>query len=210
MLGEEAHIVSEEPKGPRFRPMPIKEVDAYANLLLLCPSDHKTVDEQVVYYTEQRLQTLKFEHEKWVKDKISPTTPATRVRDPEAGKPVVLQRMDTGKELMSVVARTFTIHHNSPESRSSEEAELIGDFFQNTSDYIDIWDDIGPSERIEAEFWLSGEITRLREAGLIVYAAARNHVLEGGVGAPTPWPVAYIDIRRSDDETIKTGATDTK
>jgi hypothetical protein len=183
--------------------MPIKEVDAYTNLLLLCPSDHKTVDEQVVYYTEQRLQNLKFEHEKWVKDKISPTTPATRVRDPEAGKPVVLQRMDTGKELMSVVARTFAIHHNSPEPRSREEAERIGAFLQSTTDYIDIWDDIGPGRRIEAEFSMSGEITRLREAGLIVYAAARNHVLEGGVGAPTPWPVAYIDIRRSDGEPMK-------
>jgi hypothetical protein len=35
--------------------MPTKEVDTYANLLLLCPSDHKIVDEQVTYYTEQRL-----------------------------------------------------------------------------------------------------------------------------------------------------------
>src|SRR5947209_12871100 len=63
VLGEEAHIVSEEPNGPRYLPMPIKEVDAYANLLLLCPSDHKIVDEQVTYYTEQRLQALKCEHE---------------------------------------------------------------------------------------------------------------------------------------------------
>ena len=35
VLGEEAHIVSEEPNGPRFRPMPRKEVDAYVNLILL-------------------------------------------------------------------------------------------------------------------------------------------------------------------------------
>ena len=53
MLGEEAHIVSEEPNGPRFRPMPRKEVDSYTNLLLLCPSDHKIVGEQVNRYTEQ-------------------------------------------------------------------------------------------------------------------------------------------------------------
>jgi hypothetical protein len=30
--------------------MPAKEVDAYTNLMLLCPSDHKIVDEQVTYY----------------------------------------------------------------------------------------------------------------------------------------------------------------
>ena len=58
VLGEEAHIVSEEPNGPRFRSMPTREVDAYTNLMLLCPSDHKIVDEQVTYYTEQRLYGL--------------------------------------------------------------------------------------------------------------------------------------------------------
>jgi len=170
VLGEEAHIVSEEPNGPRFRPMPRKEVDAYANLLLLCPSDHKIVDEQVTYYTEQRLQTLKREHEKWVKDRISSTIPAIKIRDPEAGKPVILQRIDTGKELMNVLAHTLAAHHDNPEPRCIEEAELIGEFFQNTTDYTDIWDDIEPSGRILAEFSMSGEITRLREAGLVVYA----------------------------------------
>jgi hypothetical protein len=198
VLGEEALIVSEEPNGPRFRPMPRKEVDSYANLLLLCPKDHKIVDEQVTYYTEQRLQTLKREHEQWVKDRVSPTIPAIKIRDPEAGKQVMLQRIDTGKALMNVVAHTLAAHHDNPEPRSIEEAELIGGFFQNTTDYIDIWDDVEPSGRIQAEFAMSAEITRLREAGLVVYAGVKKHVIEGGVEAPAHWPVAYIVIRRSD------------
>src|SRR5436190_22456249 len=76
VLGEETHIVSKEPNDPRYRPMPAKEVDTYANLLLLCPLHHKVVDGQVTYYTEQRLHDLKREHERWVKDKISPAIPA--------------------------------------------------------------------------------------------------------------------------------------
>ncbi len=207
VLGEEAHIVSEEPNGPRFRPMPRKDVDAYANLLLLCPSDHKIVDEQVTHYTEQRLQTLKREHEQWVKDRLSPTIPAIKIRDPEAGKPVMLQRIDTGKELMNILAHTLAEQHDNPEPRSIEEAELIGGFLQNATDYRDIWDEIEPSGRIQAEFTLSGEITRLREAGLVVYAGVKQHVIEGGVNAPEPWPVAYIVIRRSDDESIKASPT---
>ena len=202
VLGEEAHIVSEEPNGPRFRPMPRKEVDTYANLLLLCPSDHKVVDEQVTYYTEQRLLTLKREHEKWVKDRVSSTIPAIKIRDPDAGKPVLLQRIDTGKELMNVVAHTLAAHHDNPEPRSIEEAELIGEFFQNTTDYTDIWGEIEPSGHIQAEFAMSSEITRLREAGLVVYAGVKEHVIEGGVEAPAPWPVACIVIYRKDDESI--------
>jgi hypothetical protein len=207
VLGEEAHIVSEEPNGPRFRPLPKKEVDTYANLILLCPSDHKIVDEQVTYYTEQHMQTLKHEHEQWVKDRISSTIPAIKIRDPDADKPVMLKCIDTGKELMNVLAHTLAVHHDNPEPQSIEEAELIGEFFQNTTDYTDIWDDIEPSGHIKAEFSMSGEITRLREAGLVVYAGIKQHVVEGGVKAPEPWPVAYIVIRRSDDESIKASAT---
>jgi hypothetical protein len=207
VLGEEAHIVSEEPNGPRFRPMSKKEVDAYTNLLLLCPSDHKIVDEQVTYYTEERLQALKREHEQWVKDKIAPTTPTIKVRDPVADKPVALQLIDTGKELMNVVAHTLAAQHGNPEPRSNDEAELIGQFFQSTSDYIDIWKDIGPSGRIQAEFSMSEEITRLREAGLVVYAGVKQFVIEGGAQAPAPWPVAYIVIYRMDDEAIRTNLT---
>jgi hypothetical protein len=208
VLREEAHVVSEEPNGPRFRPMPRKEVDSYANLLLLCPSHHKIVDEQVSYYTEQRLQTLKRKHEQWVKDRVSPTIPAIKIRDPEEGKPVMLQRIDTGIELMNVLAYTLATHHDNPDPRSIQKAELIGRFLQNASDYRDIWDEIEPSGRIQADFSMSGEITRLREAGLVAYAGVKKHIIEGGVKAPEPWPVAYLVIRISDDDSIKASSTE--
>jgi len=54
---------------------------------------------------------------------------------------------------------------------------------------------------------MSGEITRLLEAGLVVYAGVKKHVIEGGVKAPKPWPVVYIVIRRSDNESIKASPT---
>lgn len=199
--------MSEKPNGPRFRPMSPDEVDTYANLLLLCPIHHKIVDEQVTHYTEQHLHDLKREHEQWVKDKISPTTPAIKIHDPEVGKPVMLQRIDTGKELMDIVAHTLAAHHDHPEPQSSEEAELIGEFFQNVSDCIDMWNDLEPSGRIRAAFSISEDIVRLRDAGLVVYASMRNQVIKGGTQAPAPWPVAYIIIRRSDDESIKASPT---
>jgi hypothetical protein len=200
VLGEEAHIVSEEPNGPRFRPMPAKEVDTYDNLLLLCPSDHKIIDEQVTYYNEERLHVLKREHEQWVQYRFSPTPAPLKVRNPEVNKPVALRPIETGKELMNIASHKYAIHHNSPESQSAKEAELIGAFLQRVMDCNDIWDDIGVNGRIQAEFSMTEEIAQLREAGLGVYAVARNHILEGGVGVPSLWPVAYVVIRRSDDK----------
>jgi hypothetical protein len=53
VLGDEAHIVSEERNELRFRPTLRNGVNSYANLLLLCPTDYKIVDEQVTRYMEQ-------------------------------------------------------------------------------------------------------------------------------------------------------------
>ncbi len=72
----------------------------------------------------------------------------------------------------------------------------LGAFLQS----VMVWDDIGQNGRIQAEFSMTEEIAQLREAGLVVYAAARNHIFAGGVGAPSPWLVAYVVIRRSDDK----------
>jgi hypothetical protein len=63
VLGEEAHIVSARPDGPRFRPLSAAEVDAYPNRILLCPTDHSLVDKDVESHTEARLLQIKRSHE---------------------------------------------------------------------------------------------------------------------------------------------------
>ena len=47
---------------------------------------------------------------------------------------------------------------------------------------------------------MTEEIAQLRDVGLVVYATTRNPILEGGVGVPLPWLVAYVVIRRNDDK----------
>jgi hypothetical protein len=45
VLGEEAHIRSEQPDGPRFdQQLPSERIDSYANLILLCPTHHTIAD----------------------------------------------------------------------------------------------------------------------------------------------------------------------
>src|SRR5690348_12276541 len=78
VVGEECHIVSPRPDGPRYRPLDATQVDAYENLVLLCPSDHETVDKQWQHYTEEKLQQVKREHEAWVQ--ALPGPPELRVQ----------------------------------------------------------------------------------------------------------------------------------
>lgn len=70
-VGEIAHIVARSPAGPRGNnPLPIAERDEYSNLILLCPTHHKIVDENEADWPIEVLQQLKEDHEKWVANQL--------------------------------------------------------------------------------------------------------------------------------------------
>ena len=64
VFGEEAHIISAAPNGPRAGDLP--DHDVYGNLILLCSKDHKRIDDQVAHYTVALLSTIKRDHERWI------------------------------------------------------------------------------------------------------------------------------------------------
>ncbi len=71
IVGEEAHIRSGKPGGPRFD-QAHANVDGYENLILLCPTHHALVDKNGGEgWTVERLQRLKAEHEGWVDSRLS-------------------------------------------------------------------------------------------------------------------------------------------
>lgn len=104
---------------------------------------------------------------------------------------------------MKIVARAFATYHDNPEPQSAEEAKLIGEFLQNVTDCINVWNDIEPSDRIQAGFAMSQEITRLREAGLAMYVGVKKHVIGGSWSPPELRSIAYIIIRRGDSDETK-------
>lgn len=73
VLGEVAHIVARSMEGARgsFAP-PGGALNGPANLMLLCPTHHTEIDEQEDAYTVERLVGIKTEHERWVREQLSP------------------------------------------------------------------------------------------------------------------------------------------
>jgi hypothetical protein len=67
ILGEEAHIVSRSPGGPRGDgPLTTPQRDTYSNLILLCPTDHAKIDSLPhgpKDYPVERLLKIKRQHE---------------------------------------------------------------------------------------------------------------------------------------------------
>jgi tetratricopeptide (TPR) repeat protein len=65
VTGQEAHIVSRSTGGPRGRSV-VDDVDAYQNLILLCPRHHKIVDDRPWSHLVDDLVRIKADHEAWV------------------------------------------------------------------------------------------------------------------------------------------------
>lgn len=71
-LGEQAHIVAEKEDGPRGKSiLVLKQRNSYSNLILLCPTDHKRVDKNVIDFPIEKLHLIKTDHEQWVRQKLS-------------------------------------------------------------------------------------------------------------------------------------------
>jgi hypothetical protein len=67
LVGEECHIVSGSPDGPRYDPdFPSDEIDSYSSLILLCRVHPKTVDDQPETFTAEILAQWKENHIRWV------------------------------------------------------------------------------------------------------------------------------------------------
>lgn len=69
-LGEECHIISEQPNGPRYEPLTDFNYDSAENLMLLCCNHHTMIDEQVEKFPTSELVKIKSEHEKWVSSNL--------------------------------------------------------------------------------------------------------------------------------------------
>jgi ElaB/YqjD/DUF883 family membrane-anchored ribosome-binding protein len=64
VLGEICHIAARSPEGPRYDPGQTDEDrHDFDNLVLLCPSHHKIVDENPDAYTVEKLCEIKEQHE---------------------------------------------------------------------------------------------------------------------------------------------------
>lgn len=81
VVGEEAHIVAQKADGPRGADAPPGgDRDGYPNLILLCATHHKIVDEQVQIHTVDGLVKMKAAHERAVRAALSPPD-AKRIDD---------------------------------------------------------------------------------------------------------------------------------
>lgn len=201
VIGDECHIVSAVPGGPRAGE-PVEDLDAYENLILLCPNDHRLIDSLVHDYSRDRLLAMKRGHEDWVRTTLAAPdglSPLTILR----AQPAALRYLPTAQELLSVVvsAEESSLDHETIETE--DDLDLVAGFLQLVDDHAEMWDDYEPAFRIRVTFELDREMKTLKEQGRLVFGARAHGKLRGGrSGGDSDWDTAYLRLVRAHSSDI--------
>lgn len=208
IVGQECHIISGKTEGPRHDPTyPPDKIDEVGNLVLLCAVHHKMVDDQSETYNIEILRKLKTNHEAWVRTALTEQKwpPAVKIRRVKENIPQHMVRINTGREVIGIVDGSLAFQFDHPEPKTPQETQLLAHFLQEAQDLGDLLSDFEAGDRVQVAFHFSELIAELEGAGFWVFGGREKRRLEGGIGAPSDWPVAILDIRRSTDpEIIKT------
>jgi hypothetical protein len=206
VIAEECHIISSKPNGPRHDPSyPADKLDSYDNMILLCRTHHKMVDDQSATFTTNILRQMKSNHEVWVSQKLAENqkTPPVRIRRVKQNIPAFLSRLTTGKEVLDLVTNAMGYSFDHEELKSQEEVDLVGGFLQVVQDWGDLSADLETSDRVQTAFSLTESLQEMEESGFFVFGGREVRLLEGGIQPePSNWPIAILRVLRKENQEI--------
>jgi len=199
IVGEECHIISARGKGPRHDPCYESEkLDSYENLVLLCRTNHKMVDDQAITFTTEILRQMKTTHEVWVSHSLADIEKRQPVwyRRVKENIPAFLLRLNTGKEVLDIVSNAMAYAFDHDELSSPEEVELVGGFLQTAQDWGDFSDELEAGGRVQTAYDLTRSLKELEEAGFFVFGGREVQLLEGVCNpvhptGPSPYCVCF-------------------
>lgn len=185
-IGEECHIISEKPNGPRYQDG-IKDYDSYENLILLCRNHHKKIDDpaNITEYSIEALHNIKKKHEKWVRQRLLDNRPDS------------LSLIKNGNELVSILGAGIVKTFNDNPS-STNEAEYIGGILDDILDFTTILSELEPSDITKKEFTYSKMLEEMATKGFFLYGNTKKMPLFRYMGDYNLYNVAILYLKKVD------------
>ncbi len=206
VVADECHIISSRRDGPRHDPSyPSERLDSYENLILLCRTHHKMVDDQTATFTPDILRQMKVNHEVWVSQKLGdePKPKPIRLRRVKQNIPSFLSRLTTGKEVLDLVTNAMGYSFDHDELKSQQEVNLVGGLLQVVQDWGDLSADLEAGDRVRTAYSLTESLRELEQNGFFVFGGREVQLLEGGIQPePSSWPIAILRVLRQDNQVI--------
>lgn len=203
IIGDECHIVSKKPNGPRYiEGFPEEKIDSYENLILLCKNHHKLIDDQEKNYLIDKLKKIKFEHEKWISKNLINKTNNFGMKLINVKEPKNLVKITHGGQIGGVLNGVYAFEYAKEKLNTREEVDAVGDLLSYLEDFDVIFaDESGLKLRTEIEFELTSIIERLDSLGLWVFGGKKINIYEVK-SELDEWPIGIIHIYRKDNSEI--------
>lgn len=200
VIGQECHICSSAPAGPRHDPnLSPSQLDDYANLTLLCRGCHKVVDEAPDLWPPQRLRQQKEDHQRWVTDSLRLRISDLDPEAPQSTGTTVAIRLTTGAQVLNLLASSQARDFGHDELSGEAETELVASFLQSAEDWSEIGDQVGAGDAVHIAQDLSLQLRELEEHGLWVFGCTyAAQFREPKLG----FRVAYVRVVRTDNPAI--------
>lgn len=205
IIGDECHIRSGKPTGPRFEAdFPTEMIDSDLNLIILCKIHHKMIDDQFETYTTELLLSIKKNHEAWINSRLSVEEPIPRSKIVRYKNeiPKSLPRIENGKDLLDLSLPCMSMYHDYPSDLDAEETELVASFVQSIRDWNDIGSSLEPGDIIRASKSISDEMNELRIKQFEIFGAIEKQTLVSDNMEDANWRAFHLSILRSSDTRI--------
>jgi len=199
VIGEECHIYAQSAGGPRFSAsFPADQMDSLENLILLCASDHKRVDDQPKEHSVEWLKARKAEHEKRVEQMLTDPAklPSMSILRTRSKVPQKMNQISSGKFLLNLSTQCHSSNTDYDDDLDDEEMELVAGFLQDVSDYRDIAGEVSLGEHMRIARSLSERIKELEGKGFYYFVAVEGARVEGGERPPQPWMIFHQLVTR--------------
>ena len=185
-IGEECHIVSEKPNGPRYREG-VKDYDTYDNLVLLCRNHHKAIDDPANFakYSVEYLIEIKNKHERWVRQRL--------LED----RNVSLSLINNGNTLVSLLGVGIVRTYND-NPKSIDEAEYIGNIIDDLTEFTTIMSELEPSDITKKEYEYTQMLGEMATKGLFLFGDIIKEAYLKHLGDNNLYNVAILYIKKID------------
>lgn len=187
-IGEECHIISSKPSGPRHKEG-LDDYDLYDNLVLLCRNHHKEIDILTDTYTEELLRYIKQNHENWVNSTLNNSKTKNE-------KPKFISRITSGKELLNIISDSYGYRTDYDEVDNDGDADFIDGIFQDLADYGEINGMVEEYGKVKKALDLSKLLETIEEKGFFLFAEDNIENIEFKDGGTDQWKIATILIRK--------------
>lgn len=149
ICGEECHIVSQKPNGPRHRNL--ENYDAIDNLILLCQEHHKMIDDNPNKFNEKFLKDLKAKHETKLKLHIN------------NNNLILMTKVDNAKDLVRYLNGAEQYATDYPTNKE-DDFLLFEEFFDLVNNF-DILDEYNEFDQVR---YITPSFKKIQEKGYIV------------------------------------------